>query len=36
MPWSGPRAVTTADGHGGTLVTEVQPQQRTLLTHPQD
>jgi hypothetical protein len=21
--------------HGGTLVTEAQPQQRTLLTHPQ-
>jgi len=26
---------TTADGHGGTLVTETQPQQQTLLTHPQ-
>ncbi len=26
---------TTADGHGGTLVTETQPQQHTLLTHPQ-
>jgi hypothetical protein len=25
--------VTTADGHGGTLVTETQTQQ-TLLTHP--
>jgi len=25
---------TTADGHGGTLVTETQPQQQTLLTRP--
>jgi hypothetical protein len=25
---------TTADGHGGTLVTEAQPQQQTLLTRP--
>jgi hypothetical protein len=25
----------TADGHGDTLVTETQPQQQTLLTHPQ-
>jgi hypothetical protein len=23
------------DGHGGTLVTQVQPQQQPLLTHPQ-
>jgi hypothetical protein len=26
---------TAADGHGGTLVTEAQPQQQTLLTRPQ-
>jgi hypothetical protein len=26
--------VTTADGHGGTLVTEAQPQEQTLLAHP--
>jgi hypothetical protein len=27
--------VTTADGHGGTLVTQAQAQQEPLLAHPQ-
>ena len=27
--------VAAADGHGGTLVTQTQPQQQPLLTHPQ-